>query len=239
MKEQLEGVVRTHLVTEVPEIDLVPMFSQVRRFDEDAYFFPIKTKPYVHDAIASACDVDITQHLVLGKHMDLYSLQFQEEKTLSLASHTIATMLYYKENSETLEQIEQKNRDFLSNLVIELPESKADTLEFAFKLGEAVAYGHFTGRKYDTETTYLPCMSDLDQLSDSDRQITQISGYHATWEAVRSMNRLSLSYPSPYYPLLRMCAWGACNFQFIGNDFYYDINYVNKEAELYSKRQMI
>ena len=224
MKQLKEGVVRYNLITPTPELDNKIMMRQVRRFDEDAYLFPIKAKPYVSDAIASAVDIDIVKNLVLGQHMDLYTPDFQKEQLLTLSQNVIESLLKNMEPGETLEQIFNKSMLFVDEFEKKAKPNVADAVSFAFQMGEAVAFGQLTKRHYDTETTYLPTLTELDQLSPSDRQITQLCGYHASFLAIQSILKKSAAvYHTPFSELLEMLAWGGYNFSFKDNDFAYEI----------------
>ena len=225
MKDK-EGVVRTHLATEIPEIDKIPMWQQVRRFDDDAYFFPIKgAKPYVHDVIANAADETITRPLVLGKHMDLYGINTQEKKLLPLAGKVITTLLRFREGEETLEQTFKKvvidTEAAIQQSAFE-NETDMGTLEFAYRFGEAVAFMHLTGKPYDTEHTYFPSETELDAIPIDQQQLAYLSGLLTAWEARKTINE-DHSSKNPFKSIVEMREWGAHNFQFIDNDFYYDV----------------
>ena len=221
-----EGVVRTHLITETPEIDRIPMWEQVRRYDNDAYFFPIQgVKPYIHDVIAGAADETITRPLVLGKHMDLYTKNFQEKQLLPLAGKVIMGLLPFREGDETLEQTFRKVV-IDTETAIQKSALKDNTemgaLEFAYRFGEAVAFMHLSGKPYDTEHTYLPSQDELDALSFDKQQLAYLSGLLAAWEAQSAMEKDNSS-RNPFTNIVEMRAWGGNNFRFVQNDFYYDI----------------
>lgn len=237
MKDR-EGVVRTHLTTETPEIDRIPMWQQVRRYDDDAYFFPIRgVKPYVHDVIASSADETITRSLVLGNHMDLYSKDIQEKRLLPLAGKVITNLLPFREGEETLEQTFKKVvTDMEVAIQLSFFENETDmgALEFAYRFGEAVAFMHLTGKPYDTEHTYLPSETELDDMPIDQQQLTYLSGLLTAWEARKTINEDNAS-KNPFKSIVEMREWGAQNFRFIDNDFYYDIN-SPKKAHLPHRR---
>lgn len=232
MKDR-EGVVRYTLETEVPEVDFKPFGEQIRRFGEEAYFFPISeiVKSTVHDSIAEAGDCDITRSIVMGKHMDLYTSGFQEKKLTQLASKFIYTLLLYRQGTETIEQVYTRLVSEVQEKIEASSQKYANgmgALEFAYRFGEAVAYGHLSNLPYDTEHTYLPTSEELEELNEQDPssyQLTQISGFHASWQAENSINDTMIQRPSPFYRLLKMRAWGGHNFSIKDNDFNFEVHY--------------
>jgi hypothetical protein len=214
-------------MTETPEIDKIPMWEQVRRFDEDAYFFPISgVKPYVHDVIANAADETITRPLVLGKHMDLYGKSFQEKQVFPLAGKAILGVLAYRQGEE--ETLEGTFKRIVTDIDNEIQKSAFDSgtdmgaLEFAYRFGEAVAFMHLTNKPYDTEHTYFPSEEELNSLPFDQQQLSYFSGLLTAWEVRRAINK-DHSPKNPFIGLVEMREWGAHNFRFVDNDFYYDI----------------
>lgn len=235
MKIETEGVVRTYLETEVPKIDRKSMWKQVRRFGNDGYFFPIKgVKPLVHDIIADAADTGITGPFVLGKHMDLYDAEHQEKRLFDKASKVITTLLQHRENDGSLEYTYSTVVGTIQDAIRQSSEkdkTEMGAIEFAYRFGEAVAYTHLTKKHYDAEFTYLPSQDELDLLPTELSQLTKIAGLYVAWEAKNCIDRTTHTNPNPFSPLIKMRAWGAYNFHFIDNDFYYDIEGVTGNSD--------
>lgn len=218
MKELSEGVIRVYPPNENPENGGRSRWKIVQK----AYTFPIKVELNVHNAIAFACDLDITRQLILARHKDAYPREIRDEKLKFLRSWVITSLLQDKENDETLEQIEAKKRKKILDLMSPCTK-EAEALKFAFQMGEAVAYGHLTGRPYDADTTYLPSLDELQELSPTEKQITELAGFHAAWQTNNALTQNHAN-KSFFERMLEMYRWGAYDFRFQGNDFSYEIS---------------
>lgn len=228
--EKEEGVVRYH-ISMGGELSSTPLYYQIRRPAEskESYRFPILAKMHVQDAIASAGDIDVAGALS-RRTMENDSLTYNRKDFTSLTSKVKKGFMQYKKKGELIENFYDRLRESLVALAegVDVSPAAADTYNFAYRFGAAVAYGFLTGVAYDTEHTYFPTDEEIEALSNDKKEILEIAGLHTVWEA-REAQTLARR-PSPFRPMLDLVSRGATHLQFEENNLTYQMELVSAKV---------